>query len=52
MVVELFSFSVLFLLSHLWIGDFGIEGVVMANAVRYMGCLALVVLLLRKKLVR
>lgn len=51
-VVELFSFSVLILLSHLWIGDFGIEGVVMANAVRYMGCLALVVLLLCKKLVR
>lgn len=51
-VVELFSFSVLILLSHHWIEDFGIEGVVMANAVRYMGCLALVVLLLRKKLVR
>lgn len=50
-VVELFSFSVLILLSHHWIGDFGIQGVVMANALRYLGCLALVLFLLRKKLV-
>lgn len=50
-IVELFSFSTLIGLSLYWIDTFGIEGIVMANAVRYLGCLVLVVLLLRKKLV-
>jgi PST family polysaccharide transporter len=49
-IVELFSFSVLIGLSLYWIEPFGIEGVVMANAARYFGCLILVVFLLRKKL--
>ena len=51
-IVELFSFSVLIGLSLYWIDTFGIEGVVMANAVRYVGCLVLVVFLLLKKLGR
>jgi PST family polysaccharide transporter len=51
-IVELFSFSVLIALSLYWIDAFGIEGLVMANAVRFLGCLVLVVFLLRKKLVR
>jgi PST family polysaccharide transporter len=51
-IVELFSFSVLIALSLYWIDAFGIEGLVMANAVRFIGCLVLVVFLLRKKLVR
>ena len=51
-IVELFSFSVLIGLSLYWIDAFGIEGLVMANAVRYLGCLVLVVFLLRKKLLR
>ena len=51
-IVELFSFSMLIGLSYCWIDSFGIEGVVMASAVRYVGCLILVVFLLRKKLTR
>ena len=51
-IVELFSFSVLIALSLYWIEPFGIEGVVMANAARYLGCLVFVVFLLRKKLSR
>ena len=51
-IVELFSFSVLIALSLHWIDAFGIEGLVMANAVRFLGCLVLVVFLLRKKLIR
>lgn len=50
-IVEAFSFSLLIATSVFLIDDFGIEGVVMANAVRYIGCLILVVFLLRKKLV-
>ncbi len=51
-VIELFSFSVLIGLSLYWIDVFGIEGIIMANAVRYIGCLVLVVFLLRKKLAK
>jgi PST family polysaccharide transporter len=50
-IVELFSFSLLIVLSLCWIDTFGIEGVVMANTARYLGCLILVVFLLRKKLI-
>ena len=51
-IVELFSFSVLIGLSLCWIEPFGIEGIVMANAARYLACLVLVVFLLRKNLLR
>jgi len=50
-IVELFSFSVLIAFSLYWIDSYGIEGVMMANAARYLGCLVLVVFLLRKKLI-
>jgi PST family polysaccharide transporter len=49
-IVETFSFTVLISFSIFLINSYGIEGVVIANAVRYIGCLILVVFLLRKKL--
>ncbi len=49
-IIELFSFSLLITSSLYLIDIHGIEGVVMANTIRYVGCLILVVFLLRKKL--
>lgn len=49
-IVEIFSFSTLICVCLLLIDDYGIEGIVIANAIRYVGCLILVVLLLRNKL--
>lgn len=51
-IVEIFSFTVFIGLSVLLVKPYGIEGVVMANTARYVGCLVLVVFLLRKKLFR
>jgi PST family polysaccharide transporter len=50
-IVELFSFAVFVGASIFLIDSYGIEGVVMANALRFVGCLILVVFLLREKLV-
>tara|TARA_E500000075_G_scaffold43805_1_gene39349 strand:- start:1630 stop:2898 length:1269 start_codon:yes stop_codon:yes gene_type:complete len=49
-IVEIFSFSTLICVSLLLIDDYGIEAIVIANAIRYVGCLILVVFLLRNKL--
>jgi len=49
-IIELFSFSVFIGLSSSLVNPYGIEGVVMANTIRYVGCLILIVFLLRKKL--
>ena len=49
-IIEIFSFATLIFCSVLLIDTYGIEGVVIANAVRYVGCLILVVFLLRNKL--
>lgn len=51
-IIEIFSFATLIFCSVLLIDTYGIEGVVIANAVRYIGCLVLVVFLLRKKLAK
>ena len=48
-IVEFFSFAVFICFSFLWIDSYGIEGVVMANFVRYIGCLILIVILLFDK---
>ena len=49
-IIEVFSFATLIFCSFLLIDTYGIEGVTIANAVRYVGCLILVVFLLRNKL--
>lgn len=49
-IIEVFSFATLIFCSVLLIDTYGIEGVMIANAVRYAGCLILVVFLLRNKL--
>lgn len=49
-IIELFSFSIFIGLSTSLVNPYGIEGVVMANTIRYVGCLILIVFLLRKKL--
>lgn len=49
-IIEVFSFATLIFCSFLLIDTYGIEGVMIANAVRYVGCLILVVFLLRNKL--
>lgn len=50
-IVELFSFVVFIGASIFLIDPYGIEGVAMANTLRFVGCLILVVFLLREKLV-
>jgi PST family polysaccharide transporter len=50
-IIELFSFTVFIGASIFLIDSYGIEGVVMANTLRFVGCLILVVCLLRKKLI-
>ena len=52
LIIEIFSFATLIFCSTLLIDTYGIEGVVIANAVRYIVCLVLVVFLLRKKLAK
>ncbi len=49
-IIELLSFLVFFTTSLLLIDDFGIEGVVIANFIRYVVCLFVIMLLLRKPL--
>ena len=47
--VEFFSFFLFVSFSFYWVNLYGIEGVVMANFIRYVGCLCLIVFLLIKK---
>lgn len=49
-LIELFSFATMIGLSIYLVKPYGIEGVLIANTIRYVGCLVLVVFLLRKKL--
>ena len=48
-VVEIFSFALFVGCSFYWVDHFGIEGVVMANFTRYIGCLILIIVLLINK---
>lgn len=49
-IIEVVSFLMFFSISLLLMDDFGIEGVVIANFVRYVVCLSVVMILLRKPL--
>ena len=49
-IVEVVSFLVFFILAFLLIDVYGIEGVVIANFLRYLVCLSVVLVLLRKPL--
>jgi O-antigen/teichoic acid export membrane protein len=48
-VVEFFSFTLFVWCSFYWVDLYGIEGVVMANFTRYIGCLSLIIILLINK---
>ena len=48
-VVEFFSFALFVWCSFYWVDLYGIEGVVMANFTRYIGCLSLIIILLINK---
>ena len=48
-VVEFFSFALFLWCSFYWVDLYGIEGVVMANFTRYIGCLSLIIILLINK---
>lgn len=48
-VVEFFSFALFVWFSFYWVDLYGIEGVVMANFTRYIGCLSLIIILLINK---
>ena len=48
-VVEFFSFALFLWCSFYWVDLYGIEGVVMANFTRYIGCLSLIIVLLINK---
>ena len=47
--VEFFSFFLFVSFSFYWVNLYGIEGVVMANFIRYIGCLCLIIVLLINK---
>ena len=47
--VEFFSFLLFVSFSFYWVNLYGIEGVVMANFTRYIGCLSLIIVLLIDK---
>ena len=49
-VIEVFSFSLVIVASLTLITPYGLDGIVLANAIRYAACLFLVVFLLRKPL--
>lgn len=49
-VVEFSSFAIIVVCSFYWVDLYGIEGVVMANFIRYIGCLILIIVLLINKL--
>ena len=49
-IIEFFSFLVIINLSLLLVDNYGIEGVVVANLIRYLMCLFLIIFLLRKNL--
>ena len=48
-VVEFFSFALFVGCSFYWVDLYGIEGVVIANFARYVGCLSLIIVLLINK---
>ena len=49
-IIEFFSFLIIINLSLLLVDNYGIEGVVVANLIRYLMCLFLIIFLLRKNL--